>query len=104
MEKKSKEQIRYIVKGVEEVYDASDEFERNNPLDPIEVEAASIDDAVNIGRERFQQKICQRRLESGHISSLQSSGGPSGMYFAHVNEVLDVSGKSVYQDFVKRTQ
>ncbi len=94
---------KYIIKGVEEVYDAFDEFEHNNPLDPIEVVAASIDEAVNIAREKFQQEICKQRLESGHISSLQSSSGPHGMYFAHVNEVVDMDGKSVYQDYVERT-
>lgn len=94
---------KYLIQGVEEVYDAFDEWEHDLPQKDILVTAASLEEAVSLGRETFQRTIDDSRRESGHITSPLSSGcGPSGMYSAHVEKVLDLDGKVLYQDIRKR--
>jgi len=85
--------FNYIVKGVEEVYDAFDEFEHNNPLDPIEVRAKDVDDAVAKGKEILQAKIDEYRREGGYMSK--------GMFIVHIIEVLDPGGNVLYKNDIR---
>lgn len=89
---------KYLVTGVEDVYDSSDEFEHSNSLSPIEVEASSLEEAITSAERLFQAQINRERFKSGFVSSLNSSGGPHGMYFAKVEEVSDSAGKILYKE------
>ena len=99
----SRKNKKYIIRGSEEVYDAFDEFEHANPMDPIEVRALSIDGAVDEGMKILQQKINQERFEAGFVSSVGSSCGQYGMYVARVDEVLDTAGNVLYKEGRKQT-
>lgn len=85
----------YIVKCVEEVLDAFDEFERDNPMKPINVSAKSLEEAISLGRTLSQSEIDVYRREGGYLSS--------GTFTANVVEVTDKEGNVLYTQNRDRT-
>lgn len=78
----------YTVIGVEEVYDALDDYEHANMLPPVGVDADSLESAISQGIEGFEQYIAETR--KGFFSS--------GMFIPKVLQVLDDEGYLVFQD------
>ncbi|NIO22142.1 MAG: hypothetical protein GTN76_15795 [Candidatus Aenigmarchaeota archaeon] len=87
---------KYIIEGVEEVFDEFDEFEHENPIEPFTVEAASLKSAKTIGEKILQQKINLDRFKRGYVSTSENSAGQWGMYVASVKRILDEKGKVLY--------
>ena len=84
----------YIVAGVEEVYDAFDEFEHSNAIDPVEVKASSIEDAITKGRKILQSKIDGSRRKGGFMTH--------GSFSASVTKVLDLKGNVLYEKSARK--
>ncbi|GEM_PF-4580875 len=82
----SDEMKEYIVHGVEEVYDAFDEFEHYNDLKPETVQAASIQDAMRIGEKKLRQQVEEARKD------FRSSGS----FFPYLTQMF-LDGKLVYK-------
>lgn len=80
----------YTVSGVEEVYDAFDEFEHSNALPSVAVKAVSIDDAIAKARKILYDNVYQVRKQGGYLSS--------GSFIATVTEVRDEKGKVLYSE------
>jgi len=80
---------KYVIEGVEQVYDAFDNFERTNPMDQITLKAFSLADALHEGRVILQEKIDKYRREGGYMST--------GMFIAEVSRILNKKGKVLYE-------
>ncbi len=83
------EKNEYLVKGVEEVLVAFDDFEHYNPIDQISIEAGSLDEAITIGRRILQEKIDDKRRRGGFMAS--------GTFTAYVTEISEPNGAVVYK-------
>lgn len=94
--KKNEEHVNkeYIIKGIEESYNAFDDWENDNKMAPIVVKASSIDDAVAKGMKILQAQIYKSRKEAGYMTH--------GTFIAHVNEVLDMEGNVLYKNYIRR--
>ena len=78
----------YVVLGVEEVYDAFDEYEHANPLPPFSVRATSIGEAKDQGTEAIEYFV--RETRKGFFSS--------GSFVARVIQIADESGELVLDE------
>jgi hypothetical protein len=78
--------ISYLIRGVEEVYDAFDDFEHENGYPHFEVKAASLEKAIVDAERLMQEKIDSDRREYRG----------SGTFTARVREVLDIDGNRLY--------
>lgn len=80
---------KYIIFGVEHVYDAFDEYEHPNHIPPIQILASSTEEAVSTGRKFLQEIITEQRRADGFLSS--------GEFIAEVVIVLDEGGQEAYR-------
>ncbi len=80
---------RYTIRAVEDVYDAFDEFEHRNALDPFTIEAASLDAALREGGRIARERNDDYRKKGGFWSS--------GTFSVSVAEVLDEAGNVLYK-------
>lgn len=88
--------MKFIIEGVEEIYDEFDEFEFSKSHDPFSIEADSLEKAVESGRILLQKKICEDRFKRKYVLSEDSCGGSYGMYFANITKITDESGNILY--------
>ena len=68
----------YVVHGVEEVYDAFDEFEHYNDMKPENVQADSLQDAMRIGEEKLHRQVEEARKD------FRSSGS----FYPHLTKIF----------------
>jgi len=85
--------MKYIISGVEEVYDAFDEFEHENKMADISINAGSLEEAIGRARTGLQKKINKER--EGFTSS--------GMFIARVTAVKDEKGETIYANELIRS-
>ncbi len=81
----------YIIEGVEDVYDAFDNYEHSNVMEPLIVQAFSVKHAMQRGGKILQSIINEQRQDFMH----------SGWFSAHINEVRDSDGKVLYTNHVE---
>ena len=77
---------QYIVYGSEKVYDAFDEFEHENTMDPFTIKPGNLDNILIEAMQVLQKEIDIKRKEFQH----------SGSFLAKVDKILDYRGKEVY--------
>lgn len=80
---------KYLIKSVEHVYDAFDEYEHANTLKPLVIEADSVKDAAMIGQKLLQDQIHNNRKEGGFLSS--------GTFIVELKSVTETSEISNYE-------
>lgn len=80
---------RYVINGVELVYDAFDDFEHENIWPIFTLKATSLKDAIYKGRIILQGQIDEAREKMGCLSS--------GTFEAEVDRVLNKRGKVLYE-------
>ncbi len=79
----------FVIKGGEDVYDAFDEFEHTNILEPVTVNTSSLVEAKNAGCRVLQDRVDEDRKRRGCWST--------GTFSVGVHEVLDGKGKTLYK-------
>lgn len=85
---RNKKEDYFIVEGVEDVYDAFDEFEHSKECDPVIVEAGSLDQAIKKGEKIIQEGIDRYRRKGGYMSV--------GMFIGRATKVKNVNGEVLY--------
>lgn len=80
--------MKYTVYGLEQVYDAFDEFEHYNELAPVVVEALSVEHAKLVGTT----------LLLGIIQASRKGFAASGEFVPFVTRICDATGEVVYDD------
>jgi hypothetical protein len=76
-----------ILKGVEHVYDAFDEYEHPNPIE-VRVSGIALEEAMTRGRALLQQTVDRKR---GGFSS-------SGTFCAVLIRIEDADGAVLYEE------
>jgi hypothetical protein len=77
----------YRITGIEEVYDAWDDLENENMLDPISVESATVLGAIDVGTRALEKIISEKRKDCWS----------SGTFIPRVYQVHDDHGMLVHQ-------
>jgi TIR domain len=77
----------YVAFGVEEVYDAFDEYEHANPFPPFSVEAGSVEEARREGEKVIEHYVDGARRRAGYFST--------GTFVARVIQIADERGELV---------
>lgn len=78
---------KYTIYGVEHVYDAFDEYEHPNGLEPLTIEAANVSEAYEKAWRSLQDSVNQSR--KGFMSS--------GSFFTEVIRIMDPFGRCIFQ-------
>jgi hypothetical protein len=78
-----------ILKGVEHVYDAFDEYEHPNPIE-VRVSGITLEEAVARGRSLLQEMVDRERKTGGFSSS--------GTFCAVLTRIEDAAGAVLYEE------
>ncbi|VEN75128.1 hypothetical protein EPICR_60115 [Candidatus Desulfarcum epimagneticum] len=78
-----------VLKGLEHVYDAFDEYEHPNHIS-LRVTGLSVSEAITRGRSLLQSMVTRQRREGGFLSS--------GTFSAELTRIEDSEGYILYQD------
>ncbi len=81
--------MKYVVKAVEEVYDAFDEFEHSNELRDLTIESSCLEEALGRGKKELQEKVNDERRKGGFMSS--------GTFLVHVERAYDEQEGMIYE-------
>jgi hypothetical protein len=82
---------KYLVKSVEHVYDAFDDYEHANTLEPLVVEADSVEDAAIAGYKLLQGQVDKERREGGFLSS--------GTFIVELKSVSEITDETKNTEF-----
>jgi hypothetical protein len=61
--------MKYIIHSIEHVYDGFDEYEHTNEIQPVIIDASSIEDASKKGHTLIQDKVTDLRRQGGYLST-----------------------------------
>lgn len=78
-----------VIKGVEQVYDAFDEYEHANPIE-LRLNDISLSEAIAQGRSLLQSMVDKVRKEGGFLAT--------GSFIAELTRIEDVNGYVLYLD------
>lgn len=80
--------MRFLVDWMTEVYDPSEDEDRTETGTPFEIQAGSLEEAINSADDEVRAKV-----KSMHWHRL---GGIGGVYDGHVSSVKGIDNNGVY--------